>query len=114
MVVKKSENKVSHQTAGSLKQIFKRCSSFGRIHVVDDEVGTFPYDVPRGHFVVYVGESRSRYICPISWLSHPHFKCLLRKSEEEFGFRHNMGLTIPCEESVFRSLTAVMMNHSNQ
>ncbi|KAL5821215.1 hypothetical protein ACOSQ3_023097 [Xanthoceras sorbifolium] len=109
MAVKKSPRVLLPQTGGgggSLKQIFKRCSSFGRIH--DDEDQGLPDDVPRGHFVVYVGENRSRYICPISWLSHPLFKCLLRKSEEEFGFRHDMGLTIPCEEAVFRSLTAGM------
>ena len=65
-----------------------------------------PDDVPKGHFAVYVGENRSRFIVPISYLSHPEFQRLLRQAEEEFGFRHHMGLTIPCEEVVFRSLTS--------
>ncbi|CAL9172240.1 unnamed protein product [Musa hybrid cultivar] len=65
-----------------------------------------PVDVPRGHFVVYVGKNRSRYIVPISYLDHPEFQSLLRQSEEEFGFKHHMGLTIPCDEVAFRSLTS--------
>ncbi|XVF62171.1 hypothetical protein PTKIN_Ptkin08bG0195500 [Pterospermum kingtungense] len=97
MAIRKS-NKLS-QTA-AIKQILKRCSSFGKKHGYDD--------VPKGHFVVYVGENKSRYIVPISWLGHPEFQSLLRIAEEEFGFNHDMGLTIPCEEVVFRSLTAMI------
>ncbi|URD94385.1 auxin-induced protein, partial [Musa troglodytarum] len=65
-----------------------------------------PVDVPKGHFVVYVGKNRSRFIVPISYLDHPQFQNLLRQAEEEFGFHHHMGLTIPCDETVFRSLTS--------
>ncbi|XP_052195357.1 auxin-responsive protein SAUR50-like [Diospyros lotus] len=83
-----------------LKQILKRCSSFGK--------GNGPADVPKGHFAVYVGENRSRYIVPISWLAHPEFQSLLQRAEEEFGFNHDMGITIPCEEQVFRSLTSLI------
>ncbi|CAN1183425.1 Protein SMALL AUXIN UP-REGULATED RNA 12 [Linum perenne] len=59
-------------------------------------------DVPRGHFAVYVGEKRSRYIIPIKFLTHPEFQCLLRIAEEEFG------LTIPCQEVVFCFLTSML------
>ncbi|KAL4364350.1 hypothetical protein GQ457_04G001670 [Hibiscus cannabinus] len=90
-----------------LKQILKRCSSLGKKHGGYDEDG-LPLDVPKGHFAVYVGENRSRYIVPISFLTHPEFQCLLRRAEEEFGFDHDMGLTIPCEEVVFRSLTSML------
>ncbi|KAF5753035.1 SAUR family protein [Tripterygium wilfordii] len=103
-IFKKSSNKIRPQTA-ALKQILKRCSSFGKKDGCDDES---PDDVPKGHFVVYVGEKRSRYIIPISWLSNPEFQTLLQSAEEEFGFNHDMGLTIPCEEVVFRSLTATI------
>ncbi|KVH96637.1 auxin-responsive protein SAUR50-like [Cynara cardunculus var. scolymus] len=91
-------NKLSQ--AALLKQILKRCSSLGKKHGYDD--------VPKGHFPVYVGVKRSRYIVPISFLTHPEFQRLLRWSEEEFGFHHEMGLTIPCEEVVFQSLTAML------
>lgn len=89
-----------------LKQILKRCSSLGKKHGYDDD--GLPLDVPKGHFAVYVGENRSRYIVPISFLSHPEFQSLLQRAEEEFGFDHDMGLTIPCEEVVFRSLTSML------
>ncbi|XP_042400195.1 auxin-responsive protein SAUR50-like [Zingiber officinale] len=85
----------------TIKQILKRCSSLGR---KQGEAA----DVPRGHFAVYVGENRSRFVVPISYLAHPKFQSLLRQAEEEFGFDHQRGLTIPCEEVVFRSLTAAL------
>ncbi|XP_049387209.1 auxin-responsive protein SAUR50-like [Solanum stenotomum] len=84
-----------------LKQIMKKCSSLVKKNDYDG-------DVPKGHFAVYVGENRTRYIVPISFLSHPEFQCLLRCAEEEFGFDHDMGITIPCEEFIFQSLTSVL------
>jgi len=89
--------------AALIKQILKRCSSLGR----KDDQG-LRLDVPKGHFVVYVGENRSRYIVPISFLSRPEFQTLLHQAEEEFGFDHEKGLTIPCEEDVFESLTSML------
>ncbi|CAK7346230.1 unnamed protein product [Dovyalis caffra] len=100
MAIRKS-NKLP-QTA-VIKQILKRCSSLGRKQGYHDPEG-LPLDVPKGHFVVYVGENRSRYIVPISILSSPEFQTLLQQAEEEFGFDHDMGLTIPCEEVVFQSI----------
>ncbi|MCI31586.1 auxin-induced protein 15A-like [Trifolium medium] len=85
-----------------IKQILKRCSSLGK---KDDPC----LDVPKGHFVVYVGENRSRYIVPISFLSRPEFQNLLHQAEEEFGFDHDMGLTIPCQQDVFESLTSMLL-----
>ncbi|KAL8128986.1 hypothetical protein V2J09_018141 [Rumex salicifolius] len=78
---------------GGLKRILKKCSSFGKYNAKG-----FPVDVPEGHFVVYVGEKRSRFIVPISWLNNPDFQTLLHEAEEEFGFSHEMGITIPCNE----------------
>ncbi|KAF7829585.1 auxin-responsive protein SAUR50-like [Senna tora] len=87
-----------------LKQIVKRCSSLGKKQGYDEE--GLPWDVPKGHFVVYVGENRSRYIVPISFLTRPEFQSLLHQAAEEFGFDHDGGLTIPCEQDVFESLTS--------
>ncbi|KAJ4702093.1 Auxin-induced protein [Melia azedarach] len=103
MAIRKS-HKLS-QTA-VIKQILKRCSSLGKKQNYDDQ--GLPVDVPKGHFVVYVGENRSRYIVPISFLTRPEFQNLLQQAEEEFGFDHDMGLTIPCEEDVFQSLTSML------
>ncbi|KAK3224362.1 hypothetical protein Dsin_011387 [Dipteronia sinensis] len=55
-------------------------------------------------------ENRSRHIVPISCLSHPEFQALLRKSEDEFGFKQEMGLTIPCDEVVFLAVTSTIIN----
>ncbi|KAK9677769.1 hypothetical protein RND81_11G165500 [Saponaria officinalis] len=58
--------------------------------------------VPKGHVAVYVGNEKTRYVVPLSCLSHPAFQDLLNKAEEEFGFNHPMGgLTIPCDEATF-------------
>ncbi|XP_006359707.2 auxin-induced protein 15A-like [Solanum tuberosum] len=86
-----------------LKQILKKCSSLSKKNEVH-----FPTDVPKGHFAVYVGKNRTRYIVPISFLTNPEFQCLLRCAEEEFGFNHDMGITIPCEEFIFQSLTSIL------
>ncbi|KAG2301686.1 hypothetical protein Bca4012_059928 [Brassica carinata] len=63
---------------------------------------------PKGFLAVYVGENqKKRYVVPVSYLSQPSFQALLRKSEEEFGFDHPMGgLTIPCPEDTFISVTS--------
>ncbi|EOX97801.1 PREDICTED: auxin-responsive protein SAUR21 [Theobroma cacao] len=63
--------------------------------------------VPRGHFVVYVGETqKKRFVVPISYLKHPSFQILLVQAEEEFGFDHPIGsLNIPCIEEVFLDIT---------
>ncbi|XP_060169326.1 protein SMALL AUXIN UP-REGULATED RNA 51-like [Lycium barbarum] len=82
------------------KQIMKRCSRLAKKQSYGD--------VPKGHFAVYVGENRTRYIVPISFLAHPEFQCLLRCAEEEFGFDHDMGITIPCEEFIFQSMTSML------
>ncbi|GMH03253.1 hypothetical protein Nepgr_005092 [Nepenthes gracilis] len=103
MVIRRSSK--LPQTA-VLKQILKRCSSLGKKHGYDEQ--GLPVDVPKGHFPVYVGENRTRYIVPISFLSRPEFQTLLRQAEEEFGFNHDMGITIPCEEEAFEALTSAL------
>jgi SAUR family protein len=82
----------------SLKQILRRRSSLGRRQ---QDVG-----VPRGHFPVYVGERRCRFVLPIACLEHPDFLVLLRMAEEEFGFYHDAAITLPCDEAVSEALLA--------
>ncbi|KVH96015.1 Auxin responsive SAUR protein [Cynara cardunculus var. scolymus] len=64
-------------------------------------------DVPKGHFTVYIGETRKkRFVVPLEYLKHPSFQMLLNLAEEEFGYDHPMGgLTIPCREETFMELT---------
>ncbi|WOH00672.1 hypothetical protein DCAR_0520045 [Daucus carota subsp. sativus] len=99
----------SLRQAVQLKQILKRCSGFGKKSFVEhctnngEQLG-FPLDVPKGHFVAYVGSNRRRYVVPISLLTRPVFQTLLQEAEEEFGFDYGMGIIIPCPEHVFQSL----------
>lgn len=80
------------------KQILRRSNL-----LANQTAASVSAEVPKGHFVVYVGESqKKRFIVPISFLNQPSFRELLRKAEEEFGFNHPMGgLTLPCTEDIF-------------
>ncbi|CAJ1933661.1 unnamed protein product [Sphenostylis stenocarpa] len=64
-------------------------------------------EVPKGYLAVYVGEKLKRFAIPISYLTQPSFQDLLSQAEEEFGYDHPMGgLTIPCSEDVFQTITS--------
>ncbi|CAN1143146.1 Auxin-responsive protein SAUR24 [Linum perenne] len=67
-------------------------------------------NVPKGFLAVYIGETqKKRFVVPLSYLSQPLFQDLLSMAEEEFGFEHPMGgLTIPCSEKLFISVTSNM------
>ncbi|KAG1362210.1 auxin-responsive protein SAUR36 [Cocos nucifera] len=61
---------------------------------------------PKGHLVVYVGGQKDggpprRYLVPVFYFNHPLFGELLREAEEEFGYHHPGGITIPCPVSRF-------------
>ncbi|XP_002312991.2 auxin-responsive protein SAUR15 [Populus trichocarpa] len=72
-------------------------------------------NVPKGHFVVYVGETQKRCVVPISYLKNPSFQKLLRHVEEEYGFNHPMGgLTIPCSEQLSASAASQAASYLNQ
>ncbi|XP_042510766.1 auxin-responsive protein SAUR36-like [Macadamia integrifolia] len=63
--------------------------------------------VPKGHLAVYVGEKDGyphRVLVPVFYFNHPLFAELLREAEEEFGFQHPGGITIPCRISDFESV----------
>ncbi|VVB15020.1 unnamed protein product [Arabis nemorensis] len=73
---------------------------------------------PKGFVAVYVGENqiqKKRYLVPLSYLNQPSFLALLSKSEEEFGFDHPMGgLTIPCPEDTFITITTGLKGRSSE
>ncbi|KAM7472094.1 hypothetical protein LguiA_010277 [Lonicera macranthoides] len=63
--------------------------------------------VPKGHMAVYVGQKEgdfSRVLVPVIYFNHPLFGQLLREAEEEFGFHHPGGITIPCRVSEFENV----------
>eukprot|EP00249_Psilotum_nudum_P015649 c25447_g1_i1 orf=863-1384(+) len=61
-------------------------------------------DVPQGYFAVYVGKERRRFVIKIEHLNQPLFQALLARVEEEFGFNHEGGLTIPYPVAFFEHL----------
>ncbi|CAH1419686.1 unnamed protein product [Lactuca virosa] len=89
------------------KKIFRRMLSSS----------THKADVPKGCFVIYVGEDKKkkRFIVPLSYLKHPSFLNLLMRAEEEYGFDHRMGgLTIPCREDTFQTIVnKELISYSN-
>ncbi|KZV33137.1 auxin-induced protein 15A-like [Dorcoceras hygrometricum] len=87
-----------------VKQILSKISK----HIGHETREGPPSDVPKGHFAVYVGDNRSRYVVPISYLSSHEFQMLLRSAEEEFGFNQHTGLTIPCQEEAFQSVISML------
>ena len=80
----------------------------------DDVLGrscsALPIDVPKGQCAVYVANKCSRFVIPTIYLNHSVFQSLLKKAEEEYGFDHHMGLTIPCDEADFQYLTSMLGN----
>ncbi|KAK7373288.1 hypothetical protein VNO80_06689 [Phaseolus coccineus] len=60
--------------------------------------------VPKGHLAVYVGQKDGelhRVLVPVIYFNHPLFGELLKEAEEEFGFHHDGGITIPCRFTEF-------------
>ncbi|KAF8074319.1 hypothetical protein N665_1114s0008 [Sinapis alba] len=50
---------------------------------------------------------KKRFLVPVYYLKKPSFQALLRKAEEEFGFDHPTGgLSLPCDEAFFFTLTS--------
>ncbi|CAN6204553.1 unnamed protein product [Urochloa humidicola] len=70
-----------------------------------------PPDVPRGYCPVYVGPEQRRFVIPTRYLAHPVFRLLLEKAEEEFGFRHEGALAIPCETEAFKYILQCVERH---
>lgn len=59
---------------------------------------------PKGWMGIRVGgegEEQKRFIVPVEYLNHPLFLGLLKVAEEEYGFKHEGAITIPCHVEDF-------------
>ncbi|KAL2460821.1 SAUR-like auxin-responsive protein family [Abeliophyllum distichum] len=74
------------------------------LRVGQEPIQEKPVPVPKGHMAVYVGQKDGdfqRILVPVVYINHPLFGELLREAEEEYGFHHPGGITIPCRISEF-------------
>lgn len=98
----------------SVRAVFSRlktkekaiCGSLGwsRRKVVEEKPDLAAAVPPKGHLAVYVGQKDGdfeRILVPVMYFNHPLFGELLREAENEFGFSHPGGITIPCRISEF-------------
>ena len=81
----------------------------GGHRALDDGGGEPAVTTPKGQVAVYVGggEASLRYVVPVVYFNHPMFGELLREAEEEFGFHHPGGITIPCPAARFEQAAAL-------
>ncbi|XP_020113416.1 auxin-responsive protein SAUR50-like [Ananas comosus] len=69
--------------------------------------GIVPKDVKEGHFVVIAvcdEKPPKRFVVSLSCLSHPLFLNLLELAADEFGFRHDGALAVPCRPCEFERI----------
>ncbi|ERN13013.1 hypothetical protein AMTR_s00040p00095090 [Amborella trichopoda] len=102
----------------SLKKIAKRVQSLGRrktrYECLFDASGDTPVTTPPGCVAVYVGEERRRYVVPMNFLSHPLFRMLLEKAQDEFGFDQKEGLVVPCSVFSFEQVVCAIESSHGQ
>lgn len=73
-----------------------------------------PPDVPSGHLAVYVGQQcRRRFVIRAAYLNYPVFRALLQQAEEEFGYAHQGGLAIPCDEFLFEHILSLFSGNDH-
>ncbi|KAK6920291.1 Small auxin-up RNA [Dillenia turbinata] len=88
-----------------------KCLSFSKPGSGYADIGEEPVEkkppVPKGHLAVYVApkdDDPHRFLVPVIYFNHPLFSELLRDAEEEFGYHHPGGITIPCRISEFERI----------
>ncbi|KAJ3692745.1 hypothetical protein LUZ60_011840 [Juncus effusus] len=66
---------------------------------------------PKGWMGIRVGiegEEQQRFLVPVMYLKHPLFLGLLKEAEEEYGFKQEGIITIPCRVDHFRHVQNII------
>ena len=87
-----------------LKQVMKKLRLATSPDTTDTDSET---DTPRtrsGFLAVYVGSKRERFLIPIRYLNLPVFVTLMKRAEEEYGFKFSGGIMLLCEVGFFRKV----------
>ncbi|KAH7654455.1 Small auxin-up RNA protein [Dioscorea alata] len=63
--------------------------------------------LPKGYIPVLVGKEMERFMVHTKLFRHPCFIGLLEMAAQEFGYKHEGVLRIPCDVDCFRSVIAL-------
>ena len=65
---------------------------------------------PSGFLAVYAGSEseRERFLIPTRYVNLPVFVTLLKRAEEEYGFKFSGGIVVPCEIGFFRKVLEIL------
>ncbi|CAN4121506.1 unnamed protein product [Withania somnifera] len=69
-----------------------------------------PNDVKEGHFTVFSvnpEEEPQRFVVELHWLTDPSFLKLLKKTEDEYGFKQEGVLEFPCRADELEKVLAI-------
>ncbi|KAK7291537.1 hypothetical protein RIF29_06763 [Crotalaria pallida] len=66
---------------------------------------------PQGCLAVYVGAERQRFVIKIKHANHPLFKMLLEAAENEYGYRNDGPLWLPCDVDLFCEALGEIQSH---
>ncbi|XP_019153596.1 PREDICTED: auxin-responsive protein SAUR32-like [Ipomoea nil] len=67
--------------------------------------------IPKGCLAIMVGqgeEEQQRFVIPVVYINHPLFLQLLKEAEEEYGFKHDGPINIPCHVEEFRHIQGMI------
>ncbi|XP_058734165.1 auxin-responsive protein SAUR71-like [Vicia villosa] len=100
-----------------VKKCKRVCGSSNRLYDSEDSTRSCSYDKlsekfqkkqkndtkkpPNGCVCVYVGSERQRFVIKIKIFNHPLFKTLLEDVENEYGYRNDGPLWLPCHVDLF-------------
>lgn len=73
------------------------------------ETSLVPSDVKEGHFAVFSvnpEEEPQRFVVELHWLNDPSFLKLLKKAEDEYGFKQQGVLEFPCRAEELHKVLA--------
>ncbi|PWA81729.1 small auxin-up RNA [Artemisia annua] len=69
-----------------------------------------PQDVEEGHFVVVAAKCQKpkRFVVELTCLRNPSFLRLLEEAGDEYGFKHEGAIEIPCEPDELQTILQEM------
>jgi len=91
---------------GSNKRLYPEESDSGSYGKLSEKCQKNKMDIknkktPHGCLCVYVGHERQRFVIKIKILNHPLFKTLLEDVENEYGYKNDGPLWLPCDVDLF-------------